>query len=212
VSCVRIHGNGQQVAVVGFANTLQVINTSTGQITQEYECAGHDQRAVAFSPDGIRMAAAGRNGRIRVWNLLTGAQDRDIETDGRLVRTLAFSRDSRAIAAAGDGTKIRLYDAATGLEKVAFDARPAKVFALVFLSDRQLASAGSDNQILLWDLESGQQAAQLVGHTGTVTSLATTTAGTMLVSGSYDTTVRIWELGGRMQPITATRYGAPSAR
>jgi WD40 repeat protein len=212
IASVGIHGNGQQIAVVGFARTLHVVNASTGQITQEYECAGDDQRAVVFSPDGIRMAAAGRNGRIRVWNVLSGTQERDIETDGRPVRTLVFSPDSRQLAAAGDGPKLRLFDAATGVEKSSLDVRPAKIFVLAFMDNQRLASAGSDNQIRLWDLDSGQPTALLVGHTGTVTSLATSADGTVLVSGSYDTTVRIWELGGRQQQGTASRYGAPPVR
>ena len=38
VAGVSFHPNGQQLAVVGFSNKLQIINTSTGQKTQELDC------------------------------------------------------------------------------------------------------------------------------------------------------------------------------
>jgi WD40 repeat protein len=45
----------------------------------------------------------------------------------------------------------------------------------------------------------------LVGHTGSVASLATNACGTLLVSGSYDTTLRVWELKpAASQPSVAT--------
>jgi WD40 repeat protein len=212
VAAVAFHGNGQQIAIVGFGGSMQIVNTSSGQVMQAYECAGVDQRAIVFSPDGERMAAAGRNGRIRVWNTLNGTPERDIDTDGRAVRALAFSPNSRQLAAAGDGTKIRIFDAATGQLKITFDSRPAKVFALVFTSEQQVASGGSDNRICLWDVTSGQQAAVLVGHTGTVTSLSTAANGGMLASGSFDTTVRIWNLNPGPQQVTAERNAIPVTR
>ena len=46
----------------------------------------------------------------------------------------------------------------------------------------------------------------LVGHTGSVTALDFDEPSALLVSGSYDTTVRLWQVG-RPRPNTATRPG-----
>ena len=50
------HPNNQQIAVVGFCNRLQIINTSAGQTSQELRCPCGDVRTVTFSPDGTRLA------------------------------------------------------------------------------------------------------------------------------------------------------------
>ena len=44
---------------------------------------------------------------------------------------------------------------------------------------------------------------ELVGHTGTVASLACDRHGHTLVSGGYDTTLRIWNLNAATAPSVA---------
>jgi WD40 repeat protein len=86
------------------------------------------------------------------------------------------------------------------------------VYALVFLNNGQLATGGTDNRITIWDLYSERASSQLVGHTGTVAALACDATGTVLVSGSYDTTLRIWNLASKPISATASRYPAGDAR
>jgi WD40 repeat protein len=75
-----------------------------------------------------------------------------------------------------------------------------------------LATGGSDNLIHIWDLETRQPISRLIGHTGTVATLACDGSGTVLVSGGYDTTLRIWHVGGKGAAATASREPASEAR
>lgn len=204
VASVSFHPNGQQLAAVGFCSTLAIINTSSGQITQQLECSSTDVRTVAFSQDGMRMAVAGRDGNIRLWNVSTGALERDIPTGRQRIRALAFSPDGKRLAAAGEEIMIHVIDLSGGEQHVTLAARPAKVFAAVFLDGQTLVTAGSDDRICIWDLATRSVTKELVGHTGSVASLACDKTGTLLVSGSYDTTLRIWNLAeGGTQPSVA---------
>jgi WD40 repeat protein len=169
-----------------------------------------DIRTVAFSHNGGLMAAAGRNGKVRVWSVSDGHVQQEISTEGRRIRTLAFSPDSSRIAVAGDGQTVDIFDAATGESIMKLPARPAKVYSLVFLDSQHLATGGSDNRVAVWDLDSKEAAAELVGHTGTVAALACDATGKVLVSGSYDTTLRIWNLADRQGPATAWRSAKSS--
>jgi WD40 repeat protein len=212
IAAVSMHPNNQQLAVVGFSGEMEIINASTGQASQKMDGPCADVRTVAFSPNGERMAAAGRNGKIRVWNVSDAKIQRDITTEGRRIRTLAFSTDGSRIAAAGDGTTIDIFDAATGDPIMKLAARPAKVYSLVFLDSQHLATGGSDNRVTVWDLDSKEAASELVGHTGTVAALACDATGKVLVSGSYDTTLRVWNLAERQGPATAWRAAKSSSR
>jgi WD40 repeat protein len=158
------------------------------------------------------MAAAGRNGKIRVWNVADGAGQHDIETGGRRVRALAFSPDGSRIAAAGNSPTIDIFDVATGKPIMSLSTRPAKVYSLAFMDSQHLATGGTDDRITLWDLDSKQADAQLVGHTGTVAALACDSTGRILVSGSYDTTLRVWNLSDKQVPSTAWRSRKADAR
>ena len=57
-----------------------------------------------------------------------------------------------------------------------------------------MAAGGSDNLIRLWDLSARTDQLELVGHTGSVTALVWDARTDQLVSGSFDTTVRFWQL------------------
>ena len=212
ISAVCMHPNSQQLAVVGFSNGLQIVNTSTGQASQELDGPCVDIRTVAFSPKGDLMAAAGRNGKIRIWNVIDGKNQRDISTDGRRIRALAFSPDGSRIAVAGNSPNINIFDVTTGESVMTLATRPAKVYSLVFLDSQHLATGGTDNRITIWDLDSKLADSQLVGHSGTVAAIACDSTGKCLVSGSYDTTVRVWNLGEQQTPATAWRGAAGESR
>jgi WD40 repeat protein len=183
------------LAIAGFCDKLQIINTSTGQVSQQLNCPSIDSRAIAFSSDGTRMAVAGRNGQIRLWNVVSGALDRDIPAGRQRIRSLAFSPDGSQLASAGDGVTIYVLNLFDGNQDIKLAVRPAKVHSVVFLNNQSFAIGGSDNSIHVWDLDSRVVVKTLTGHTGSVSTLACDSAGTTLVSGSYDTTVRIWHLG-----------------
>jgi WD40 repeat protein len=55
-----------------------------------------------------------------------------------------------------------------------------------------LASGSWDNTIRLWDIDSGKCLNTLSGHSGVIYSTAFSPDGQILVSGSADTSVKIW--------------------
>ena len=66
--------------------------------------------------------------------------------------------------------------------------------AALFLSADSVATAGSDNRILVWDLKTREPVLSLGAHTGSIAALACDRNAQVLVSGSYDTTAQIFEL------------------
>ncbi len=180
-------------ATVGFGTQAQICST-TGAPRQQLDCPCRDTSAACISPDAKRLAVAGRNGVVRIFDLAGGAAPMDIAADTRRIRAVEFSPDGSRIVVGGDGPEVKFFDASTGRELSAWPTRPAKVFCLRYLDNNHLAIGGTDNTIHIWNVGSQTIERQLMGHTGTITSLACDSAGRLLVSGSFDTTVRLWNL------------------
>jgi len=216
LSSVSFHPNGQQLMTVGFRDPVRLFSLSSGNLDETYSCPCEDTRCVTVSPDGKRMAAAGRNGRLRIWDLASGAAPSDVPASTRRIYAVAFSPDSKQIATAGDDDTIRVWEAATGDLALELAHQPAKQRSLVFISNQTLAAGGVDNVIQLWRLSDRRVLQRLTGHTGAVTALAASKQGDRLVSASYDTTIRIWDLSstaaGDLSPNTASADVVPTLK
>lgn len=77
------------------------------------------------------------------------------------------------------------------------------VNCVVFSPDgRQLATAGSDRTIRLWDVASAQRIATLTGHTEWIECLAFNPNGTRLASAGGDELIKLWDVKQKTE-ITA---------
>ncbi|MBX9850250.1 MAG: caspase family protein [Cytophagaceae bacterium] len=69
------------------------------------------------------------------------------------------------------------------------------VIAMAFSPDNKiLATAGLDNNVILWDMISGTKMNTLKGHSNWVVSLCFSPSGNYIASGSKDNTGKIWDV------------------
>ena len=156
------------------------------------------------------MAAAGRAGVVRLWDIDAGRLVADVHVSTRRICALAYSPDGKFLAAAGQQRIVRLLERRLGQADRGLPQRPGEVLALCFCGANLLASAGSGNVIHLWDLATGEEQRRLVGHTGSITTLVLDQHTQTLISGSYDTTVRLWDLKNQDQEKVTQRQSASS--
>ncbi len=180
------------LAAGGFSDKVIVWDLNHSRLRHQLDCDSQDQRCVRFSPDGTRLLRGGRLGEICVWDTETGAEMAHYREHNRRVFTAAFSADGSEVTSVGEDRRLVRFN----LEKqtVTFEQEVAqgKLMSMCLINDNMVAAAGADNSIVLFDILAGESVAQLKGHTGTVAVMVP--CGEFLASGSYDTTVRIWNL------------------
>jgi WD40 repeat protein len=181
--------DGTQLTTVGFDSWLRVYDVRTGKQVSKAECPCPDNHAVAYSVDDRMLAVGGRCGTIRVWNTADHTKLANFKAHRQRIRSLEFTPDQK-IVSAGDDRIVRISDPLNPDTAQRLPRHAAKLYATALLSDGLVATAGSDNLIHIWQLSNQLEIGTLKGHTGTVTSLAY--ANGQLVSGSYDTHVRVW--------------------
>ncbi len=182
------------VAVVGYDTRVHLFSYQ-GESLGSLATDCRDLRAVVLSPQGKMLAAAGQDGTLYVWSWPERQRLVRQKVHRRRIRALAFSPDGKLLASAGEGTTVALWNLEENQLLRHMPSRPGRVLAMTFLDSQHLATAGTDNQIRIWDLRTGQTVLRLVGHKGSVTSLVWIPAQRTLISGSYDTSLRYWNLG-----------------
>jgi WD40 repeat protein len=205
--------------VTGHRAPVEVI----AAICRETEC--QEAHRVAFATggsDGVRLS---------FWSPLTRKfAEAPVNCHGKPVRAITVARlpGQDWFAAAGQGGAIRLLDAGTGATVLSLDVRAHYVDAIAAVPLPEagilLATGGSSRQIELQELYESTASLPATtptaghsGHNGQVTALAVITLAEqeqpVLVSGSRDRTVRLWNpsngeamqvpLTGPMGPVRA---------
>ena len=167
-------------------------------------------QSAAVSTDGKWAAVGEQNGKVKLIDLSTNKVARTLTGHTGPVSGVAFSSDSTKLVSGSQDKTVRLWNVADGKQVDQPITGPAAVNAVAFVSkDTQLASGDADNTIRVWNLpgtpvegaekkdgdpaaDAAQPVREIKGHGGPITSLAAVGDGTQLVSGSQDSTVRIW--------------------
>jgi WD40 repeat protein len=109
---------------------------------------------------------------------------------------VAFSPDGRRLAMGAERNTVKIRDLQTGKELQLWGHK-GEVYTLAFSPDaegRWVASAGEDSVVRVWDSHTGKLVRNFRSHTGLVSSLSFSPDGRLLVSGSRDHTVKVWDL------------------
>ena len=107
---------------------------------------------------------------------------------------MAISPDGYWIAQCGGLVWSGFMNLVTGTNRL-FTTRSGTstdVFSLAFSPDGKHI-AGGDDAIYIWDLETGVEICRLIGHTGRVVAVIFSRDGRLVISGSKDGTIRIWD-------------------
>jgi WD40 repeat protein len=175
----------------------------------------HDQgvQSVAFSPDGHSILSGGYDNTLKLWDIVTGKELRTFTGHPNAVFSVAFSPDGRTALSGSFGRRPSLWDVATGKELSLFAAQ-AKIsyaYSVAIAPNGRTALVAltyvdpDDPAIKLFDLATGKELNSFTGHTSTILSVAFSPDGRTALSGSIDTTLKLWDLTPYLVPTFAGR-------
>lgn len=188
---VRFAPLGGIIGAVGFDPQLFLIGPGTTE-RPPLECGCNDMRALAFSDDNRLVGAAGRSGELHLFDPTSGELVGGYALHRARVRDMVFLEGTNTLVTVGEDGAAVVFDGLRRevIQKVRIPG--CKLFAVAQLDSRCVALGGADNKIRLVDVTRGVVINELTGHTGSVGVLNANRQ--FLFSGSYDATVRRWDL------------------
>ncbi len=226
INIMRFSPDGTRL-VVGTDVGVWVYDVLDGKETALFTEHTGQVNALVFSPNGKILASGGfANPIIQLWDLDIGKKLSKItltqKTDS--VVFLAFSQDAKTLISLDIFGEITHWDIETS-SKLSESDNVEHFESAAFSTEANIFATGqTDGKISLWDATTGRQRTNLSGHSGLFTgdnfvaglvtltfklpedqdvrALAFSSDGKMLVSGSLDHTVQLWNVKKRRRLAT----------
>ena len=182
VLTVRFSPDGRHLISGSYDNTARLWDVATGSELQAFKGHSWWVWAAEFSPDGNEIVTAGQDGKAIVW------QKQPLQAGGQVAAVAPMFK-----------------------QVTEFTGHDGAIYSAKFSPDGKLvATGGYDKMVMVWNpadvhpvdiagrLDGKPDAkpnyVRLAGHNGPVRSVAFSPKGKLILSGSEDNSIRIWDL------------------
>ena len=199
VSSVAFSPDSKLLAFASWGNHVRVLEWDTGKEKAEFDVSGVSR--IAFSPDGSLLAIATEGQTMQLWNVAKGELLADLQGDLVRFHCITFSSDGKRVMAGGGEWKVggishvAIWDVASKTQVMKLTGHKNTVMSVACSPDgNTIATASTDQTILLWDAQTGTSRKTLRPFRGAESVVFTADSKT-LVSCGQDFVVRFWDVG-----------------
>lgn len=161
---------------------------------------------LVYSPEGNHVVTAADDGKVKVWDVKSGFCIVTFTEHSSGVTACRFAQKGNVLFTASLDGSVRAWDLIRYRNFRTFSAPTRLSFSSLAVDpsgDVVCVGSNDTSNIHIWSVQTGQLLDQLAGHEGPVSSLSFAPSGGTLVSGSWDHTVRIWNIFDRIQSSEA---------
>lgn len=204
VRCVAISPDGRYLVSGSEDCSIQLWDAQRGW-ELKYTFLGHEHyvTSVAFSPDGKYIASGSTDETIRLWSVEKGEIWKQHRSAG--ISSVSFShnlgRSLQIVSGGNDGT-VCVWDGPPRAKSSDRVSLPDMEWAAAFSSDGEFFAHGMslDNLITVWKPCKAKKSFKLgkgQGHSDRISSVAFSPDGSILLSGSQDCSIILWDMKHR---------------
>ncbi len=207
VICVAYSPDGLQIISGSDDRTIKIWDTVNGAVLNTLSGHTDLVRTVAFSPDGLRIVSGSRDKTIKIWDVVDGSLIHTLTDHTYSVMSVAYSPDGLQIVSGNSNRTIRIWDAVNGSLLRTFEGHTDSVNSVAYSPNGlRIVSGSCDKTIKIWDAVNGSLIRTLTGHTNWVWSVGFSPDSLQIVSGKIDRSA-IDQPYGKIDPGLTTSTG-----
>ncbi len=190
---------------------IHVLSIAAAKITASIPAHDEAVTSLALTPDGKRLVSGSYDGSVKIWDIASRALQQKLVANGGRVQGVAVSPDGKALAAAcaagSEGKSRRAEIALWNLENIkqrkSLHDGYSAFTCVQFSPDNSLIAAGrADGWVASWNAN-GNPCARLEAHPTWITSVRFAPNGQRLITTSWDSQVRFWDLPLWKPPVSS---------
>jgi WD40 repeat protein len=159
--------------------------------------------SIAISRDGQWIVTGSNDNSAKVWDGTTGECIHSFKHCNK-VTAVTFSIDSEWVVSGSDSS-VQVWNRNTGECIHSLDQYNDNIISSLCVSaDKNYIVCGTDYNskcVFLWNVNSYKDPEELYWHNGSIKSLAISTDGKWIVTGSFDTTIIVWSQDYKKQIV-----------
>ncbi len=152
---------------------------------------------IALSLDGNYLLSSTESRSLLLWNLNKQTSDPLVLASylDTKISSIAISSDNKLVMITTDASQnnVCLWEISTGNFLLNFTGILGPIDAMSISANGRLVFVTKQGIITLWDMMHREKIAFLEGHSNTITDLTASLDGSMLISSSFDGTLRLWK-------------------
>lgn len=186
-----------RIAVGASSGKMNIYNLPGGTLFKSVGAHSSYVFSVTYSPDGTMLASGGADNKAKIWTE-DGTLKFTLNGHSDDVLSVKFSPDNVFLATGGKDGKVKIWKTANGSLVRTIDAHTGEVKQLDISPDgTKIVSASTDQTCKIWNFDTGQLISTF-GNTngGIVWSVAWSTDGSKIVTGTSMGDVILWNVSG----------------
>ncbi|PPQ85244.1 hypothetical protein CVT25_010017 [Psilocybe cyanescens] len=202
VSTAGFSSDGARIVSGSLDGSMRVWNSATFPVAElNHSVNASVDSMFAFSTDGTRIMSHSFGSPVRVWDTFTGHKFQVPNNRSEPITSVAISRDGTHVAWGSEDGHVHISDVTSKhpeakVFKLKASSGGNAVLSIALSNDGTMIACSSqrDYTVQLWDVLTGDELRVLNGHTNWVLTVAFSGDAKQIVSGSYDQSVRIWDV------------------
>lgn len=164
------------------------------------------------SIDGKTLVSSSQDKIIRIWDIDTGKITYKFSIHNRTLN-ISLSTNQKYLVTKDFGNVLGVWEIETGMLKHTITGFTSPIRSIALAPDDNTIACANFKVVEIWQASTGNKLHTLTGHDHYVDTVTFNSNGSVLASGSFDTTIRLWNAlsGVYLHTLTQDRIGEVSS-